>query len=153
MTLQVSKRASGLTEQHAHWCKWEKVQCEVTQGHRRSVKTLAVGWIQAKKKSLYSNSTHTVIPFLFFYFFMIFIEVEGKMKSCRYFQLLCVDSRDGYRRYCWWVTSLFYIAIPASFTSTQWGQMKPKRPVSRKIGAKCVGFRCLTQGSVSLSKS
>lgn len=66
MASQVSKYASMLSEHHGVWWKrkLDKVECEVMQGHKRQVKSLAVGWIQAKKWSLLKLAA--LILFFFF---------------------------------------------------------------------------------------
>lgn len=87
-------------------------------------------------------------------FFMIFIEVEGKMKSRADIFSFCVltlgmdiEGTVGRLQGCF--ISPYLHALQAHSE----GKMKLKRPVNRKIGAKCGGFTRLLQGSASLGES
>lgn len=68
---------------------------------------------------------------------MIFIEMEQKKKSCGYIVSLS-SSRDGADGIAGRLQVCFIsLTIPASFTSTQWGQMMLKRPLRKSREEDC----------------
>lgn len=162
VTLQISKYASGLTEQHVRWRKWEfdKVQCEVVQGHRQPAKSLAVGWIQARKWSLlkqHPGCLHSIFIFQFYHEFLL-SQKERKnhvqMFSASVFFCVLAQGMDtegtaGRLQGC-----LISLTIPSqAHGGGKWCWRGHWGRVGKKIGAKCGGFRYLSRGSVSLGES
>lgn len=135
---------------------FEKVQVEVIQGHRQPVKSLALGRIEAKKWSVVKQHLGCLHSSFILHFYSDFYWGRRIKKDIwRYFSSfgfpLCVGPGG-------WIQKvplagcklILYRLHTASFTSAQWGQMMLKRPLRKKIGAKCECV-CVCGGSSGTS--
>lgn len=159
MALQVSMYASGLAEQPVCWWKWEfeKVQWEVIQGQKQPVKSLAVGWIQAKKWSLLKQ-LHRLSSLHFYFSILLWFSLRWNkrknhvdiLSACLPLGMVLTVLLVG----CKFVLyPLPYLQASQAHSGGKWCWRGHWGRVGKKIVAKCGSFRYLSQGSLSLSKS